>query len=190
MSIKPLARIEATGVMGPVTGAPGVPALAQVQVHAPAPAPAPPPAGALDPEWPQLWFAALQREWSSLVVVPAAAGVPSLFAARAIAEAGRLYRGHAVHLLDATGAGPTAATAVVAAAAELSARGEQSVVAVDWPLANHPAIHVARSADAALLLVPLGTASLADTRRTVDAVGRDRFLGSVTVKPTARRARR
>jgi len=152
----------------------------------PPPASNPPePAG----EWPQLWFALLRREWSSLVVVPADRGVPALFAARALVGVARLYRHGTIHLLQAESVGPAAAGAVVATAGDIAARGEQSIIAVDCPLAHHAAIHIARSADAALLVVPLGTTALAAARRVVECVGRERFIGSVAVNPAAPAAR-
>lgn len=147
-----------------------------VSLFAPAPS-------ELGPEWPQLWFALVQRAWSSLAIVPVGPDVPALFAASALASAGRLYRHWMVHLLDAEGAGPPAAGSVVDAAADIAARGEQSIIAVDSPLANHAAIHIARSADAALLLVPLGRAGLVAARRTIECIGRERFIGSVAVGP-------
>jgi hypothetical protein len=160
------------------------------QVGAP-PSARPTPAGGvrIAEEWPQLWFATREREWSSLVVVPAAAGgTTAQLAARALAESARLYTEGDVHFVDGVGADHAAAAGIVAAMEDAARRGEPSIVAVDCPLASAAAIRIARAADAALLVVPLGAARLEGARRVLDAIGRERVIGSL-VTSRGRRAR-
>ena len=162
--------------------------------------PAVPPAGAggtksgsspavLDDAWAQLWFSGQRYVWSTLVVVPADTIEGAAGAARSLAAAGRLYRDGPVEMLDATGAKPADIPAIISAAADAASHGAQVVIVVDSPLANPAAIAIARSADAALLAVPLGGARLSRARRTIDTVGRERFIGSVAIHHRARPAR-
>jgi hypothetical protein len=97
-----------------------------------------------------------------------------------------MYREGGVALVDATRAQPTAIPGLIAAAAEGVASGARVVIAVDSPISNPAAIAVARAADAALLAVPLGRGTIADARRTVETVGRVRFVGSIAIKGAAR----
>ena len=62
-------------------------------------------------------------------------------------------------------------------------RGVQVVVACDH-LEDSPAtLALTRAASGALLVVRLGQSRLSSVRKTVEAVGRDRVITSVTLKP-------
>jgi len=139
--------------------------------------------------WAQLWFAMQRGTWSTLAVVPADPAMSALEAARALATAGHTYRAGAVKLINATRAEARDIRGIVAAAAEAASAGMQVVVAVASPLANPAAIAIARAVDAAVLVVPLGEATLATARRTVESIGREYFSGSVAVRPHAARHR-
>ena len=132
-------------------------------------------------DWQQLWFNVLQRDWSSLVIVPAQPNVSVLPAARALVAVGRLYHQRPVHLIEAEAAEPAATGFIISSATHRVAAGEQVVIAVDSPLSQPVAIPISRAADAALLLVPLGRTRLAWARKTLDCIGRERFIGSITV---------
>lgn len=136
--------------------------------------------------WAQLWFSVERHAWSTIAVVPSSPADDGLAAARSLTAAGNMYREGGVALVDATRAQPGAIPGLIAAAAEGVATGARVVIAVDSPISNPAAIAVARAADAALLAVPLGRGKLADARRAVDTVGRDRFVGSVAIKGGAR----
>lgn len=134
-------------------------------------------------EWPQLWFSARQQKWNALVIVPASSdGATALFIANNLVESARLYCEDEVQLVNGIGAGHVAANEIVAALKLAAQQGTQSIIAVDCPMTSHAAIHIARAADAAILLVPLGAARLTSARQTIDAIGRGRFIGSVTLK--------
>lgn len=134
-------------------------------------------------EWAQLLFATQQREWTSLVVVPAAAGGAStMTVASPLADVMRLYSTSNVHLFNGFGADHVIAIEIVAGMRAASACGESSIVAVSFPMTNAAAIHIARAADAALLVVPLGVTHIEGARHVIDAIGRDRVIGSLTVR--------
>jgi hypothetical protein len=145
--------------------------------------PAPLSASPVAEEWPQLWFSASERHWSSLVIVPAAPdSAAALFVANALVESARLYSEGEVTLVNGIGSGHAAANEIVSSLRAQALRGNQSIVAVDCPLTSHAAIHIARAADAAILLVPLGATKLDGARKVMEAIGADRLIGSVTLK--------
>ena len=133
-------------------------------------------------DWQQLWFAALQLPWSSLAIVPAQPNLSALAAARALVAVGRLYHQCPVHLIEAEATEPAATGFVISSVKNRVAAGERVVMAVDSPLSNPVAIPIARAADAALLLVPLGRTRLMLARHTIDSVGREQFIGSIAVE--------
>jgi hypothetical protein len=135
-----------------------------------------------DAQWQQIWFAALRRPWSSLVLVPAHPGASALFIAEALASVGRLQGDRPVKLLNAEGTELPDVPDVLKSLAAIVDRLELAVVAADCPLAEAASIPVARMAEAALLVVPLGEARFSDARRAIDLVGRDRLIGAVTLK--------
>ena len=132
-------------------------------------------------EWPPVWFSLVQHGWTSIVLVPSRPGVSTLGVARALAAAGRLYDERTVCCLEAEQVPPTAVRKVIADLRDRSATGERTVVAVSSPLDDHGAVPIARAADAAILVVPLGEAGLSDARKTIAAIGAGSFIGAITV---------
>lgn len=139
-------------------------------------------AAALQNEWAQIWFAVQREPWQALVLVPAAPGASSLGAARAMLDVAKIYNLFSIQLLDATGVRPEDAGARIADIEDSLATGERVIVAIDSPLTNPSSIPIARAATSALLLVPLATARTRDAQRSIDIVGRERFLGSVAMR--------
>jgi hypothetical protein len=131
--------------------------------------------------WQQVWFAARQRPWTSLVVVPAHAGTSALFVAEALASVGALYGDRPVQLLNAEGERLADVAARLRSLGAIVGRQELVVVAVDAPAAQAASIPIARAVEAAILVVPLGESGFAEARHTMDLVGRDRFVGAVTL---------
>lgn len=133
-------------------------------------------------EWQQLWFSLLTRKWSSLAVVPSHPGISSLFVAQALCDVGKLHRQKPVHLVNAEGVHLVDASSFIDSLGDVAARGDIALVAVDSPLENQAAIPISRSAEAALLVVPLGESTFRNAQRTVELLGRERFIGSITLK--------
>jgi hypothetical protein len=132
----------------------------------------------------QLWFACLRREWSSLVVIPAHPGGSSLFVARSLAEVGGLQRNSPVKLITAEGTDMAATSRLIIDMTAHVASGGLVIVAIDSVLENQAGIPVALAADAALLCVSYGESDFASARRTLELVGQDRFVGTVTFQPS------
>ena len=145
----------------------------------PVPAQAPLP----DRRWQQIWFAAMQRPWSSMALVPSHPGTSALFVAEALAGVGRLHGNRPVKLIDAEKTELPEVTDLGQSLAAIVDRLELAVVATDCPLSRPASIAIARMADAAVLVIPLGEARFSEARRAMDLVGRDRFIGAVTLEP-------
>ena len=132
--------------------------------------------------WSRLWFTLAAQGWGSLALVPADPEGSALAVARALAAEARAYDDGAVHVLDAEWATAAEVRMAMATVAARVAAGERVLVVLPSPLRSAPAIPLARAADAALLVVPLGEAAVGPARRTVAAVGAAQFLGSVAVQ--------
>lgn len=131
----------------------------------------------------EIWFALQQRRWSSLALVPADASCDVSALAGALAEIGARQRGRQPLLLSGEALDLVSAAAL---AARMAAGGEPVLVALD-ALQSFPAgMAVARAADAAVLCVKRGESRMADARRIVERVGRDRFIGYVVLEEARR----
>jgi hypothetical protein len=133
-------------------------------------------------EWQELWFTTLSRPWSSLVVVPASAGLSALAVARTLAEVGKLHRGRSISLIDAETVELADATRLIDTIHAKTALGDQVIVSVSALFDNQAAIPIARAADAALLCIALGVSDFSSAKKTLGLVGPDRFVGTVNLK--------
>lgn len=141
-----------------------------------------PPSTELRQAWERLWVASLQSPWTSLALVPAVPGVSVRGVAEALVRVGGEYRGQPVELVDAHGLRMSEARALGERVGAVRER-HAFVVTLDCPLESQSALVVARAASAALLVVPVGPTPLAEARRTIETVGRPRFIGAVTFQP-------
>lgn len=133
-----------------------------------------------------LWTQLTQREkWSSLVVVPAQPGTSGLAAGRAIVSVGNQYRERPVRLINAEGLRPGAVSRLVRDIRAYVEQGGMIVTCIDSILTNPVGLEVALAAERALLWVPLGSTQFSVARRTLELIGKERFLGSVTLQPRA-----
>lgn len=142
----------------------------------------PPSAGARREAWERLWVAGMRVPWTSLALVPAVPGVPVQGVAEALVNVGGEYCGRPVELIDARGVTMSQVRELserVGAARERHAL----VIMLDSPLVSQSTQVVAHAASAALLVVPVGPTLLGEARRTIEAVGRSRFIGAVTLQP-------
>jgi len=132
----------------------------------------------------QLWAMLNQRHrWSSLVVVPSHAGGSGLQAVQAILEVASRQSSTPLHFLDAEGLELGASQHVVSEMQAYVEQGDRVVVLIDSVVANPLGLEIALAAEKALLSVTLGTSDYTSARRTLDLIGKERFLGSVTLQP-------
>jgi hypothetical protein len=107
-----------------------------------------------------------------------------------LAAAARQYLEGAVELVDASNLVPSAVDHIIASMNGASARESQMVIALDCPLRNPASIPIARHADVSILAVRLGETTLETTRRSVDVVGQQHFVGSVALRAPERLVRK
>jgi hypothetical protein len=140
----------------------------------------------------ELWFAATRREWITLAVVPAAAKASALPVACALVDAGSFFRGRPVELVRATGSDVSTSVGMDWAAGadhrpSPSVPGEppsemfERVIVLDSVLSNPIGVSIAQSADAVLVVAEKGETDLSDVQWTVQAIGREHFIGCVLV---------
>jgi hypothetical protein len=133
-----------------------------------------------------LWAMLNQRHrWSSLVVVPSHGGGSGLQTAQAILEVGSKQGTTPIHFLDAEGLELGSAQHVVNEMLAYVEQGDRVVVLIDSVVSNPVGLEVALAADRALLCVTLGDSDYSSARRTLDLIGKERFVGSVTLQPTS-----
>lgn len=133
-----------------------------------------------------LWAMLNQKgRWSSLVVVPSHDGGSGLQTAQSILEVASRQGSTPVHFLDAEGLELGAAQHVVAEMLAYVEQGDRVVVLIDSVIANPVGLEVALAAERALLTVSLGTSDYTSARRTLELIGKERFLGSVTLQPSS-----
>jgi len=131
-----------------------------------------------------LWAMLNQRHrWSSLVVVPSHEGGSGVQAVQAILEVASRQSSTPLHFLDAEGLELGASQHVVSEMQAYVEQGDRVVVLIDSIVANPLGLEVALAAERALLCVTLGTSDYTSARRTLDLIGKERFLGSVTLQP-------
>jgi len=131
-----------------------------------------------------LWAMLNQRQrWSSLVVVPSHEGGSGLQAVQAILEVASRQSSTPLHFLDAEGLELGASQHVVSEMRAYVEQGDRVVVLIDSVVANPLGLEIALEAEKALLCVTLGSSDYTSARRTLDLIGKGRFLGSVTLQP-------
>jgi hypothetical protein len=129
----------------------------------------------------ELWFVTLQKPWRTLVLVPAQAGLSIRPLADALSTMGQLHRGVPFQILSAEGM-TVEQLAELTVATEDAPEGQPGRIIVLDPITVNPlGTAVALAADSALLCVEYGTADLADAKRTLDQIGRERFIGCVAL---------
>lgn len=137
---------------------------------------------ALREQWPPIWFSLAEHNWRSLVFVPSHRTASAVSSARALGAVGNAYEEHSVRVIEAERATPELVREVIRVLAERNSAGERTIVVVSSPVLDVSAIPIARAVDAAVLVVPLGTAVLRDARRVLQLIGRDRFIGSIATR--------
>jgi hypothetical protein len=194
----------------PLVDAVAWPAMSVVRSVKPEPARAPAP-GLPSRELQELWFATRRKDWKSLVVVPAAAGLSAYPLAKALGEIGSIIRMSPVQVVNAEGMDLTRIAELVADITdELSPQRASSVwtsgapgnngpsgwegsvqrsgqdraiIVASEPVVENPlALPLVLSADAVLLCMTLGDTAVASARHTIELVGRERIIGTALVR--------
>ena len=135
-------------------------------------------------DWPPVWFSFAQHPWNSMVLVPAHPELSVLALGRALAVAARTYDERTLGLIEAERAAPARVHSILAELRNRGAMDQRTIVAVSSPIDDNSAIPIIRGCDVAVLVVPLGDTSLSTARKTLALIGRNAFLGAITVSAT------
>lgn len=134
-------------------------------------------------DWQHLWFALQRTPWSSLAIVPADSGLDVRDVAAAIVDVGRTSGTTDVALLNGMSASFTDAQELVETITAAARRGGHLIVACDSVDENPATLALAHASSHAVMVVRLGQSRMTAARRTVDALGRDHVLASITLRP-------
>ena len=135
-----------------------------------------------DLEWQRLWYTLRGRAWTSLAVlgIDGAAGAGDV--ASRLAMVGNLDKKVPVRVISALGMSYQDVTGVIAQISpEASTEPVLTVVACDSPQVNPAMIPIIQATSGAVLVVRLGDSLLDSVRKTVEVVGREKVLATVSV---------
>jgi hypothetical protein len=138
-----------------------------------------------DPDWQKLWLSLRSKPWSSMAIVPAAAGGPlnfTLTIAVTLARIGTTHLGTPVHVADATTVSLMQLEQLSEEIRRMKQEGELVLVALAPAVSNPITVTLAQAADSALLCVLFEQMALGESKRTVDRIGVARFAGSVVFR--------
>lgn len=130
-----------------------------------------------------LWFQVQHRDWSSLVVVPADADIAAAGVATSLWKVGCALSTPPPQLINCEKIGPSAIADLIADLSRSlgSAKDVRTVISIESVLSNPLGVGIARAADAVLLCVRKRQTKLDAARRTIELIGRQRFIGSVVL---------
>ncbi len=134
-----------------------------------------------DSQWQRIWFASLAQPWTSIAIVPSEPGVDVVPIAEALAGVGRRHGVSVIHLVNALDASLADVHTLIKKVAAATAQRELTIVALDCPAQNPAAIPLARATSGVLLVVHAGKSRINSVKTTVDAIGRDRVIGSIVL---------
>lgn len=135
-------------------------------------------------DWQRLWLTTQAHEWKTLALVPAGSGAPKDFTleiAMALARTGMAHLGVLVHVADAASLTIGSSGQFAAQVRETTAYGPVLIATascVDNPVTQS----IAQSADCAVLCVRLGVMRMSEAKKTLRAIGPNRFIGSLVVR--------
>lgn len=128
----------------------------------------------------------LRGSWRSLVVVPAQPGLSVRRVADALVDVSGLVRGASAKLFSAEGLELAGAARTIVDMTTHVEQGGLAIVAMESVVRKQSGIPIAMAADAALLVVHLGLASIDSAKRTLELIGRDKFIGAITLETERR----
>jgi hypothetical protein len=132
----------------------------------------------------ELWIATQKREWRSLALLGAGEGIPTLATANLLARISWSYSGTPSAVFDLRDVSLRLLEHQLQNVQLQVQNGERVFIALRSIAENPTAIALARAADAVLLCVSLGKTKVKLAKKTVQDVGRERFLGSIVVDPS------
>jgi len=136
----------------------------------------------------ELWFASLHKPWYTLALVPAQNGLSLLPLAEALAAMGLFHRGAGLRIITTEGMGLEEIANLTLGTVNSHSRNEGGRILVLEPITVNPfGTAIAITADAAILCLEYGVSTLDAAGRTLDQIGRDRFVGCAMLQSESSR---
>jgi hypothetical protein len=142
----------------------------------------------MDPVWQRLWLRCQQHDWQSLAFIGSSKRDPDgvLEIAHGMARLASEL-GQELTVFDARALGLKDMGRMLAQIQSITSRGKRCIVVLKLVTENATTVPMAQNVDAALLGVFIGETSVIAASRTVDEVGRPKFLGSVVLNASLAR---
>lgn len=140
------------------------------------------PSNTMDPVWQRLWLRCQQHDWQSLAFIGSSKRDPDgvLEIAHGMARLANEL-GQELTVFDARTLGLKDMGRMLAQIQSITSRGKRCIVVLKLVTENATTVPMAQNVDAALLGVFIGETSVIGASRTVEEVGRPKFLGSVVL---------
>ena len=135
----------------------------------------------------KLWLGVERRQWRSLAVLGASESVETIHIAELLAQLAWRYRGQPSGVCDLRDLSMRLIDYQVQEMRAQMDAGTRLVVALRSMFENPTATAIAKQTDAVLLCIALGETNFKAAEATIDAVGRDRVLGSIVLRRRASR---
>jgi len=124
----------------------------------------------------------MRGSWQSLVVVPASPTMSASQIADAMVEVAKLARGAPTRLFLAEGHEKAGVAKLIVEMTQHISAGGLAVVCVESVISQQAGVPIALASDAAVLVVHLGITKTEDAENTVGIIGKQKFLGAITVE--------
>jgi hypothetical protein len=146
------------------------------------------PSNTMDPVWQRLWLRCQQHDWQSLAFIGSSKRDPDgvLEIAHGMARLASEL-GQELTVFDARALGLKDMGRMLAQIQSITSRGKRCIVVLKLVTENATTVPMAQNVDAALLGVFIGETSVIAASRTIDEVGRPKFLGSVVLNASLAR---
>jgi len=136
----------------------------------------------MDPVWQRLWLRCQQHDWQSLAFIGSSKRDPDgvLEIAHGMARLASEL-GQELTVFDARNLGLKDMGRMLAQIQSITSRGKRCIVVLKLVTENPTTVPMVQNVDAALLGIFIGETSVIAASRTVEEVGRPKFLGSVVL---------
>ncbi len=142
----------------------------------------------MDPVWQRLWLRCQQHDWQSLAFIGSSKRDPDgvLEIAHGMARLASEL-GQELTVFDARNLGLKDMGRMLAQIQSITSRGKRCIVVLKLVTENPTTVPMVQNVDAALLGIFIGETSVVAASRTIDEVGRAKFLGSVVLNASLSR---
>lgn len=136
-----------------------------------------------DVELQKLWLAIQKHPWRSLAVIAGDETVSTIEIATKLAEIAWWYRGQPTTVVDLRELGLRLVDYQLREIAAQIEQGDCIIIALESVFSNPTTIAVANAVDAAVICIELGRTKMKSAERTIEEIGRDKFIGSIVIDP-------